>query len=227
MRQQQSGFTLVEIAIVLVIIGLLLGGVLKGQELITGARVRNLISQQEGIKTAFFGFQDRFRAFPGDYKSAVTNISNISTAACGSGNGNGNGRIEAGGTGNESVLAWEHLSKAGFITGSYTCAATESTSTTPVNAYGAFVQLVYDGIYGTASATTPAASRHNVKTGAQIPVELLSEMDRKIDDGLPNTGSFQFSPYSSAATACSLGTGITDGWNTAAGNPNCGAASLL
>ncbi|HVS27365.1 MAG TPA: prepilin-type N-terminal cleavage/methylation domain-containing protein, partial [Burkholderiales bacterium] len=48
--RKQSGFTLIEIAIVLVIIGLLLGGVLKGQELITSARVRNLISQQDGIK---------------------------------------------------------------------------------------------------------------------------------------------------------------------------------
>ena len=48
--RKQAGFTLIEIAIVLVIIGLLLGGVLKGQELITSARVRNLISQQDGIK---------------------------------------------------------------------------------------------------------------------------------------------------------------------------------
>ena len=62
MKRYTSGFTLIEIAIVLVIIGLLVGGVLKGQELITGARVRNLISQQDGIKAAFFGFQDRYRA---------------------------------------------------------------------------------------------------------------------------------------------------------------------
>ena len=58
MTVHRNGFTLIEVAIVLVIIGLLLGGILKGQELITGARVRNLISQQDGIKAAFFGFQD-------------------------------------------------------------------------------------------------------------------------------------------------------------------------
>ena len=121
-RSQNQGFTLIEIAIVLVIIGLLLGGVLKGQELITSARVRNLISQQDGIKAAFFGFQDRFRAFPGDYTQATVNIANVAaTAACGAGNGNGNGQIEP--TNNEMILAWEHLSKAGFITGTYTCAA--------------------------------------------------------------------------------------------------------
>ena len=69
--RKQSGFTLIEIAIVLVIIGLLLGGVLKGQELITSARVRNLISQQDGVKAAYFGFLDRFRALPGDYSQAI------------------------------------------------------------------------------------------------------------------------------------------------------------
>lgn len=56
MSNHQRGFTLIEIAIVLVIIGLLLGGVLKGQELVTSARVRNLISAQDGVKAAFFGF---------------------------------------------------------------------------------------------------------------------------------------------------------------------------
>src|SRR5690348_15917103 len=95
MKRYTQGFTLIEIAIVLVIIGLLLGGVLKGQELITGARVRNLISQQDGVKAAFFGFQDRYRALPGDYASADTNIN--CTPACSK--GNGNGRIESNATG--------------------------------------------------------------------------------------------------------------------------------
>src|SRR5215216_5548834 len=110
--KNERGFTLIEIAIVLVIIGLLLGGVLKGQELITGARVRNLIQQQDGVKAAYFGFLDRFRALPGDYANATTNITNVSTAACNSGNGNGNGQIET--TANENTLVWEHLSKAGL-----------------------------------------------------------------------------------------------------------------
>ncbi len=90
--RKQSGFTLIEIAIVLVIIGLLLGGVLKGQELITSARVRNLISQQDGVKAAYFGFLDRFRALPGDYSQASANIANVAAGA----NGNGNGQITNG-----------------------------------------------------------------------------------------------------------------------------------
>ena len=231
MIQKQTGFTLIEIAIVLVIIGLLLGGVLKGQELITSARVRNLISQQDGVKAAFFGFQDRFRAFPGDYSGATANIPAISTAACNSGNGDGDGRIET--ANNESILAWEHMSKAGFIAGSYTCAATESAATTPVNPYGLYLQVIYDGVYGAGSAP----SRHNVKTGPQIPVELIAEMDRKIDDGNPNTGGFQFSTFaaqgvaptggSTTAPACTSATTATGIWNATNGSTNCGGASLL
>ena len=87
--RSQKGFTLIEIAIVLVIIGLLLGGILKGQELITSARVRNLISQQDGIKAAFYGFQDRYRALPGDYQLASQNLGGATAAT----NGNGDGRI--------------------------------------------------------------------------------------------------------------------------------------
>src|SRR5688500_2787508 len=125
MKTREQGFTLIEIAIVLVIIGLLLGGVLKGQELITGARVRNLASQQDGVKAAYFGFLDRFRALPGDYAAAQANIANILAAnPCNGGNGNGNGQIQPGAivgpppSQSENVLAWEHLSKAGFINGS-------------------------------------------------------------------------------------------------------------
>ena len=97
MGKRESGFTLIEIAIVLVIIGLLLGGVLKGQELITGARVRSFIQQQDGVKAAYFGFLDRYRALPGDYSQANANIPNMG-AVCNTGgvggNGNGNGQIE-------------------------------------------------------------------------------------------------------------------------------------
>lgn len=235
MHQRQTGFTLIEIAIVLVIIGLLLGGVLKGQELITSARVRNLISQQDGVKAAFFGFQDRFRSFPGDYTAAVTNIANVSVAACNAGIGNGNGRIEAG---TEARLAWEHLSKAGFITGTYTCAAADGPTTTPVNPYGIYLEIVYDGLYGAGTVAVPLAARHNVKTGAQVPVDIISEMDRKIDDGAPNTGGFQFSRYignaaaaptdgAAAAPACTSALTAAGVWNTTNGSTNCGGASLI
>src|SRR5512141_757875 len=120
--RKQSGFTLIEIAIVLVIIGLLLGGVLKGQELITAARVRHLISQQDGIKAAFFGFQDRFRALPGDYASADTTLKCPAMATCLKGNGNGiiegSAAVVSGSEQHEEILAWMHLASAGFLNGS-------------------------------------------------------------------------------------------------------------
>jgi prepilin-type N-terminal cleavage/methylation domain-containing protein len=232
--KQQKGFTLIEIAIVLVIIGLLLGGVLKGQELITSARVRNLISQQDGVKAAYFGFLDRYRALPGDYTGATANIANISTAVC-TGNGNGNGRIEnnatgAGATATENILAWEHLSKAGFINGSYTCAATESAATTPSNAFAVRLQLIWDNVFDDPSGQSPTA-RHNLKTGGQIPSDLLAEVDRKNDDGSATGGTFRFSAYDGGAgapvgsgTCYAAGTGV---WSATAPVANCGAATLF
>lgn len=231
MMYKSRGFTLIEIAIVLVIIGLLLGGVLKGQELITGARVRNLISQQDGIKAAFFGFQDRYRALPGDYAAAQTNISMVS------GNGNGNGRIEdnAAGSGiqHEEILVWNHLTMAGFMNGSYTLpnsSVTEpSAEDTPVNPYSVYVQLIYDNNYGT--QTGAAQAKHNLKTGGQVPVEIIAEVDRKIDDGKPNSGGFQFSEYAPpngvAPDAGCVDTTGTPLWSVTGGSTNCGGASLF
>ena len=66
MKTRQAGFTLVEIAIVLVIIGLLLGGILKGQEMIIQAKVKNSITDFSGVSAAYYGYQDRYRAIPGD-----------------------------------------------------------------------------------------------------------------------------------------------------------------
>jgi prepilin-type N-terminal cleavage/methylation domain-containing protein len=230
MKRYASGFTLIEIAIVLVIIGLLLGGVLKGQELITGARVRNLISQQDGIKAAFFGFQDRFRALPGDYATASTNINNVSL------NGNGNGRIEPNAAApaftHEEILAWNHLTAAGFLNGSFTTASGDALATdtnNPKNPYSVYIQIIYDQVYGT--GTPPF--KHNLKTGNQVPVEIIAEVDRKIDDGLPFAGGFQYSVYvpnggtALTPTDCVNGAGPTATWNIGGGSTNCGGASLF
>jgi prepilin-type N-terminal cleavage/methylation domain-containing protein len=226
MKRSVQGFTLIEIAIVLVIIGLLLGGVLKGQELITGARVRNLISQQDGIKAAFFGFQDRYRALPGDYAAADQNIN--CTGGCPS--GNGNGRVEDAAGSKEYIFTWTHLTAAGFLNGSYTAnsgTTTVSQDTTPKNPYSVFIELAYDKQYGdpTASATTP--DKHNLKTGPQVPVEIVAEVDRKIDDGRPYFGSFQFSNYIDSGTGPLTSNCILNGNWKSSGSTDCGGASLF
>lgn len=223
MKNQQQGFTLIEIAIVLVIIGLLLGGVLKGQELITSARVRNMISQQDGIKAAYFGFLDRYRALPGDYAAAKANIKGATT------NGDGNGQITDGGATKESILVWEHLSLAGFINGSYTYNATQSDTTTLKNPYAGYLQLIYDDVY---SDPGTASSRHNLKTGIQVPVNILAEVDRKIDDGNPQGGAFRFSIYAGGGTAptaadCIVTSSTPPSWNVSGESNNCGGASIF
>ena len=73
MPRQTSGFTLVEMAIVVLIVGSLVALIVQGQELIRSARVRSLTAQQSAVSTAVFGFQDRYRALPGDYAQASAN----------------------------------------------------------------------------------------------------------------------------------------------------------
>ena len=226
MHKNQKGFTLIEIAIVLVIIGLLLGGVLKGQELIQNARVRNIIAQQDGVKAAFFGFQDRYRGIPGDYLKASANA-NIPNAGntCG---GDGNSLIDtvSGGVA-ESICAWYHLSRAGFISGNYngigaTSAASDaSTANSPANPFGGLMQIVFDGLYLDAVAVPPSV--HNIKTGTNIPATVLAEVDRKIDDGLPATGNFRFSTWQGSATTCINGTN----WAILSTATQCGGVSLF
>jgi prepilin-type N-terminal cleavage/methylation domain-containing protein len=221
MRRQQSGFTLIEIAIVLVIIGLLLGGVLKGQELITSARVRNLISQQDGVKAAYFGFLDRYRALPGDYSGATTNVPGC--AACQ--NGNNDGQILLNAAIVESISAWEHLSKAGFITGSYVYAAAPATTSNPSNPYGSLVQLIFDNVYRDAALDTGTA-RHNLKTGNNIPSDILAEVDRKIDDGLANTGQMRHSTFG-GTTYATCAVAATNLWASQTPVSNCGGTTLF
>ena len=214
----------------LVIIGLFLGGILKAVELITNARVRELISRQDGIKVAFLGFEQRFRAIPGDYARATTNIAGTTQ------NGNGNGQIEDTTTPIESILVWEHLSRAGFLASTYTYSATESALTSPDNRNGVYQQIVYDGLYGAGTTALPSPLRHNIKSGSQVPVAIVAEVDRKIDDGAPFTGGFQFSSYRGNGAAnpamtgtnsCITGAGVTAAWAATSDQTNCGGASLL
>ena len=186
-RGGQRGFTLVEIAIVLVIIGLLLGGILKGQELIVSARVRNIADQNSGIQAAYYGFIDRYRQVPGDWPqtNAVQAIPGVTTG------GNGSGRLDAvgGNSWTEALALWEHLSKAGFIQGNYVggsaAPGAADTNKAPRNAFQGFLVLFETPDY--ADANTPPV-RLNLTLGRGIPVNVLRELDVKIDDGLPTTG---------------------------------------
>ncbi len=185
--KKQGGFTLIEIAIVLVIIGLLLGGVLKGQELINTARVRALNNSVDGITAAWFSFQDRYRAFPGDYLDAKSKV-NLPGALAG---GDGNGRVD---DDVERGRVWTHLEAAGYITGGYSGAVVGDT-----NQYDCAVTICPDNGFGTGMSifhgtnvlSGAGAPAHELITGQGIPVEVIAELDRKIDDDAPASGSMQ------------------------------------
>lgn len=190
---KQKGFTLIEIAIVLVIIGLLLGGVLKGQELINTARVRALNNTVDGITAAWFSFQDRYRAFPGDYTQASVNLPGNPT------NGDGNGLVgDTGGADSpaERAMVWMHLQSAGYITGGYDAPAATvpnaneygcPVTVCPDNGFGAGMNLTY----GELRQAQTGSNAHELITGRGIPVEVIAELDRKVDDGAPDSGAMQ------------------------------------
>ena len=194
MRKQlngQKGFTLIEIAIVLVIIGLLLGGVLKGQELINTARVRALNNSVDGITAAWFSFQDRYRAFPGDYLNARSTV-NLPGAPAG---GDGNGLVGKTGVADSSAeraQVWVHLEAAGYITGGYDGVAIAApdeygcaVTTCPDNGFGSGMMINHGTLIAVRGAATDA---HELITGRGIPVDVLAELDRKVDDGAATTG---------------------------------------
>ena len=188
-NKKQSGFTLVEIAIVLVIIGLLLGGILKGQELINSARVRNMADQNSGIQAAYFGFIDRYRQVPGDW-AALPAAQAIGDATVTLG-GNGNGRIDNDIT--EAAAVFSQLSKSNFLGGGFTPATLATAPgnegdyianiASPVNAFNGPLILTRNAGY---SGTT--STRLNLHMGVNVPVSIARELDIKVDDGLPNTG---------------------------------------
>jgi len=190
-NKKQSGFTLVEIAIVLVIIGLLLGGILKGQELINSARVRNMADQNSGIQAAYFGFIDRYRQVPGDWlntsaSQAIGVTVNLPTVVAGI---TGNGRIDN--TTMEAAAIWEQLARSQFLGGGFTPATadpvTEATyvanAVGPSNAFNGALVLTRNAGY-----TGVASVRLNLHMGRNVPVSIARELDVKVDDGLPNSG---------------------------------------
>ena len=145
----------------------------------------------------------------------------------------GASRTTASGTGvfaHEEILAWNHLTAAGFMNGSYTPAsgATDpADDNTPKNPYSVYVQLIYDGVYGAQTGITKPA-KHNLKTGGQVPVEIIAEVDRKIDDGKPDSGGFQFSMYDPNTNNPAIDDCTAAGqWNISVATTNCGGASLF
>jgi prepilin-type N-terminal cleavage/methylation domain-containing protein len=187
MQKRQQGFTLVEIAIVLVIIGLLLAGVLKGQELIYNQKVKSTYDNYRQMTAAMYGYQDRYKALPGDDPAATTRgfIAQPGVVIV---NGNGDGYIVGGNNqcltaalapGSEVCQANYHLRLSGFLTGEGTISAQ--------HALGGVVTLNSPaglGFVGTFVAPTTICWHG-------LPNKAAQQIDLSYDDGKATTGSMQ------------------------------------
>lgn len=188
MKKQQSGFTLVEIAIVMVIIGLLLGGVLKGQEVITNARIKNVNNDFSGVSAAVYSYQDRYAELPGDDSAADAHVGGSLATAANRGDGVIDGDFDdatctnpAADNDPEPCLVWEHLRLAGLVSGD---------SASGIQSLNAF-----NGITGLETGDGVAATDNSL-TGlfigfAGITGDMAVILDSQNDDGNPNLGSIR------------------------------------
>ncbi len=217
-RTGEQGFTLVELAVVMIIIGLLIGGILKGQELIANAEIASTVSQIKGIDAATSTFRDKYDNLPGDMPNAGNRLANCG-ANCNTGNPSatqGNGRLTgaaplAAPTG-ENVFFFTHLSAADLLSGISPNGPGGWGQLYPeANIEGGF-HAAYHGGGGLGQGNPPAghylslvlnaggASANNALTPNEA-----QRIDTKLDDGMPLTGDVVGS-----AAGCGNGNGYDE-----------------
>jgi prepilin-type N-terminal cleavage/methylation domain-containing protein len=220
MKNKQSGFTLIEIAIVLVIIGLLLGGVLKGQELINSARVKNLATDFKNVPVFIYGYQDKYKALPGDDANIATHLAGtvapvpctgaptVVAGSCNVGSGIIDGGWDSTTAATESYVFWQHIRLAGFAPGSTSPGATDYL---PINSVGGKM-----GITNAAQSPITGLTGTYIVCSNAIPGKFAKQLDLTLDDGNTQTGSVQVVPVNtpSATPATPIATsgagGIVD-----------------
>lgn len=182
-----QGFSLIELAMVLVIAGLLLAGVMRGQELIANAKVKSLASDFRNIPAYIYGYQDRFRALPGDDHVADIHLAGGVNAT--SGNQAQNGLIEGAWSSDtatdESYLLWQHLRLAGFATGS---AVVGSAQYVPRNSEGGRLGITNSGTLGIGSGTFNGM--HALCSDGILGKYAL-QLDIMLDDGAGDSGAMR------------------------------------
>lgn len=210
MKRNQAGFTLIEIAIVLVIIGLLLGGVLKGQELINSAKVKNLAGDFRNIPLFIYGYQDKFRALPGDDRAVDTHLAGLNPGCAGgacpiaagtvltAGNGVIDGAWNSQIAADESYLFWQHVRLAGLAPGPTILGAADYI---PTNATGGTIgiqsgttSLITTPIHDLSAPTNFAIRGSYVICSSGILGKFVKQLDLQMDDGNTASGSMMATP---------------------------------
>ncbi|RLA13162.1 MAG: prepilin-type cleavage/methylation domain-containing protein [Gammaproteobacteria bacterium] len=198
LKKEQAGFTLVEIAIVLVIIGLLIGGILKVQGMITNTKLKRVESDNAGLISALYSYQDRYLQLPGDDSTASDRFTVYAGATLNNGDGDG---LIGDGTDWRSNTAWAvagdsettkffgHLRAAGLITGS------AFDRNRPINAFG--------GEIGIQQGSLEMIGQ--VVILGSIDGSIARILDRRLDDGVLNTGRTR-SALASGGTAMDANT---------------------
>lgn len=209
----RAGFTLVEMSIVLVLLGLLVGGVLAGQTLLKSYRLKGVLEEKEQYVAAVNLFSQKYNAFPGDFSGATqlweqnSGCGGASTSEIASCDGDNNGYID----GTEFSYVWNHLGQAGLANQTYAISfpavttvlsnylsAGDTMPESPISGAGWVIRYVglvgdvqnlgyFQGSYGHALHLMRPSSDDVV--AAITPVDAQS-MDEKIDDGLPARGVF-------------------------------------
>ena len=233
-----------EVAVVLVVVALLLGGFLKGQELIHSSRVRTLAETSAAVRTAYLGFIDRYNTIPGDWNAAAATlglgvtVDNPSASITTS----DNGRLDNPAGANvyaEPNAMWEQIAKANFIEANYpgtNAVPTQNNGLTPLNVFSAPINVGSTNEY--LDVASPAPVRLHVYVGRFVPVSSIRELDVKIDDGLPQSGGVRATiPTATIFTGGPSGWGGMDAncvdsasppnWNVTADSQDCNAVLIF
>nr|MDP2192271.1 prepilin-type N-terminal cleavage/methylation domain-containing protein [Rhodoferax sp.] len=211
---KQGGFTLVEVTTVLVIGGLILGGAMKGQELIEAGRIKSAVAQLTSIAVAHSAYVERYQALAGDDKTADTR----GAAWAGTKAGDADGVIEGvltdtfavtstATSGTETAAFFQHLRMAGFLSGDLTATG---AAVLPVNAWGGRTAIANTTqIQGRSSA-----SNQLVVCLSSVPEQSALSIDKQLDDGLAHGGNLRATSGTDRYAQTAPTTGTTTYANT-------------
>jgi len=202
----KKAFTLVELSITLVIMGLLLSAVVAGRELINISKLKSVISEVESYKVAADNFQTQYNGLPGDMANATSFWTTAQNGGTAVQNGNGDGKIIADNT--ESYYAWNHLTLSKFVPGTFS-GSSSARATPGVNIPASkyvdnlgFGLDYFSGPFGYVDAlgrsiesnyimlgTTALGANVYYPDGNAFSPPDAAYIDQKIDDGVPDSGN--------------------------------------